>query len=122
MDAEVAAALVSEIQPGDKIVSPLAIGGHLDHVMTRLAAERLNSLIWYYADIPYLLNHPEMLASATKGLRKTSFSVSEEGLKAWQKGIAAYATQIRMLFKTSAKMREAIRLVLGKRVQVPLVA
>lgn len=38
LDAEISTALTSEIQPGDNIVSPLAIGGHLDHVLTRLAA------------------------------------------------------------------------------------
>jgi LmbE family N-acetylglucosaminyl deacetylase len=110
LEADIAAALVSEIRPGDKIVSPLAIGGHLDHVMTRLATERLQSSLWYYADIPYLLTRPEILPAATKGLRKTRYPVSEEALNAWQKGIAAYATQIRMLFKTTARMREAIRL------------
>jgi LmbE family N-acetylglucosaminyl deacetylase len=110
LDADVAAALTSEIQPGDKIVSPLAIGGHLDHVMTRLAVERLHLPLWYYADIPYLLSRPEILAATAKGLRKTSYPVSEEGLKAWQNGIAAYATQIPMLFRTMPKMREAIRL------------
>jgi LmbE family N-acetylglucosaminyl deacetylase len=109
LEAEISAAISSELQPGDKVVSPLAIGGHLDHVMTRLAAERLGSHLWYYADIPYHLNRPELLATATKGMHHTGYPVSEEGLKAWQKGIAAYQTQIKMLFSTSTKMRSAIR-------------
>ncbi|MGA2503724.1 MAG: PIG-L family deacetylase [Anaerolineales bacterium] len=110
LSVDIAAALASEMQPGDAIVSPLAIGGHLDHVLTRLAAERLNCKLWYYADIPYLLQHLEKLAPATKGLRGIRYLVSTEGLGVWQKGIAAYATQIRMLFKTSTKMRAAIRI------------
>ncbi|MGZ6345952.1 MAG: PIG-L deacetylase family protein [Anaerolineales bacterium] len=110
LDADISAVLASELQPGDKVVSPLAIGGHLDHVLTRLAAERLGRPLQYYADIPYLINRPEMLAPAVKGLRSTHYPVSEKGLVAWQKGIAAYATQILMLFRNSAQMRRAIRL------------
>lgn len=109
LDADIAAALTSELQPDDKVISPLAIGGHLDHVLTRLAAEHLDCLIWYYADIPYLINNPEMLASATKGLKETFYPISEKGLGVWQSGIAAYATQIQMLFETGEKMQEAIR-------------
>ncbi len=110
LDADISAVLSSELQPGDKVVSPLAIGGHLDHVLTRLAAERLGRPLYYYADIPYLFNHPEMLAPAARGLRATHYPVSESGLEAWQKGIAAYATQILMLFGNSVRMRRAIHL------------
>jgi hypothetical protein len=110
LDAEISTALTSEIQPGDNIVSPLAIGGHLDHVLTRLAAERLDCPLWYYADIPYLIHQQKMLVPATKGLRGTRYPVSEKGLEMWQSGIAAYSTQISMLFQTSERMREAIRL------------
>jgi LmbE family N-acetylglucosaminyl deacetylase len=109
LDADIAAALTSELQPDNMIVSPLAIGGHLDHVLTRLAAEHLDRPIWYYADIPYLINHPEMLVPATKGLKETLYPISEKGLGVWQSGIAAYATQILMLFETREKMQEAIR-------------
>jgi LmbE family N-acetylglucosaminyl deacetylase len=108
--ADIATVLASELQPGDKVVSPLAIGKHLDHVLARLTAERLDCSIWYYADIPYLFNYPEMLASAAKGLRGTLYPVSKEGLLAWQSGIAAYATQILMLFETGEKMQEKIHL------------
>jgi len=107
---DIAAALTSELQPGDMIVSPLAIGAHLDHVLTRLAAEHLDYPIWYYADIPYLLNHPEMLVATTEDLKDTLHPISEKGLEVWQSGIAAYTSQILMLFETGEKMQEAIRL------------
>jgi len=110
LDVEIAATLTSELQPDDRIVSPLAIGGHLDHVLTRLAAEHLDRPIRYYADVPYLIEHPEMLAPATEGLKETLYPISEKGRGVWQSGIAAYATQILILFETEEKMREAIRL------------
>ncbi len=126
LDVEIAAALTSELLPDDIVVSPLAIGGHLDHALTRLAAERLalnrraefveaeveglDRPLCYYADIPYLLNHPEMLVPAAKGLKETLCPISKKQLGVWQSGIAAYATQIPMLFETGEKMQEAIRL------------
>ncbi len=68
LDATTAIALASELQTEDVVVSPLAVGGHIDHVFTRRTAERLNRPLRYYADIPYLLDHPEMLAAASSGL------------------------------------------------------
>jgi LmbE family N-acetylglucosaminyl deacetylase len=106
---DIAAALSTELQPDDTVVSPLAIGGHLDHGMARRAAEALGRPIWYYADIPYLLDRPEMLVPLSDGLMETLFPISEKGLEAWQNGIAAYATQILMLFETGEKMQAAIR-------------
>jgi LmbE family N-acetylglucosaminyl deacetylase len=106
---EIAAALNSELQPEDTLVSPLTIGGHLDHVIARCTAEALQHPTWYYADIPYLFNHPEMLGSLTGGMKETLHPISEKGLEAWQSGIAAYATQMLMLFETVEKMQEAIR-------------
>lgn len=108
--ADISTALASELQTGDMVVCPLAIGGHLDHVLTRLAAERLGCPLGYYADIPYLINHPEMLVPATSGMQGTLYPVTKKGLRGWQKGIAAYATQILMLFETGEKMREAVSL------------
>ena len=110
LDAEIAGSLTSELQPDDVIISPLAIGGHVDHVLTRLAAEHLNRPIRYYADIPYLIKNPEMLVPATKGLIGTLYPISENGLGIWQESIAAYATQILMLFDTREKMQNAIRI------------
>jgi LmbE family N-acetylglucosaminyl deacetylase len=110
LDVEIAAALISELQPDDIVVSPLAIGGHVDHVLVRQAAEHLDRPVWYYADIPYLIDHPEMLVPATKGMEETLYPISKKGLGIWQSGVAAYATQILMLFETGEKMQAAIRL------------
>lgn len=93
----------------DVLVCPLAVGGHLDHVLVREAAEMLKRPLWYYADIPYLLQHPEALIPATRGLTSTLFPILETGLQAWQAGIAAYASQLSTLFRGDVKMPEAIR-------------
>lgn len=123
LDEEIAAALTSELLPDDIIVCPLSIGGHVDHVLTRSSVERLASSkiegssrpLRYYADVPYLLEYPEMLAPAARGLIETVFPVPEEALAPWQDGIAAYASQITMVFGTDEKMRASIRSYWGRR-------
>jgi len=108
LDNEIAVALKTELQPDDRIVSPLAIGSHVDHVLARRAAERLGRPLWYYADIPYLLNQKELLVPATADLNETRLSITKQGLGRWQNGISAYRSQILMLFKTQEKMQDAI--------------
>jgi LmbE family N-acetylglucosaminyl deacetylase len=109
LDADIAAALATELEPQDVLVAPLAIGAHVDHRLARLAAERLDRPLRYYADIPYVLRDPELLAPAIQGLASDLYPVSEAGLHAWISGSAAYHTQMLMVFETETKMRTALR-------------
>jgi LmbE family N-acetylglucosaminyl deacetylase len=109
LDADIAAALAAELEPDDVLVSPLAIGDHIDHRLARLAAERLNSPLRYYADIPYVIRRPEALAPATQAIALDCYPVSEAGLQAWIAGAAAYQTQMVMVFESDANMRAALR-------------
>jgi LmbE family N-acetylglucosaminyl deacetylase len=109
LSAEIAAALAEELRPDDVLVCPLTVGGHTDHKLTRAAVEQLQRPVRYYADIPYLLDHPEALEPLLGGLSDESFPVSEKGLAAWLDGVAAYKSQMVMLFETDEKMREEIR-------------
>ena len=47
--------LSRELPPQVNIVSPLGIGNHVDHLLTRAAAGRLNRSLLYYPDFPYVL-------------------------------------------------------------------
>jgi len=109
LDLEISRELASALHPEDILVCPLTIGRHLDHVLTRAAVERLGRHLWYYADIPYLLDHPEELAPATRDMNAEFFPVSEAGLQVWQAGIAAYKSQMMMLFETNERMLSGIR-------------
>ncbi len=109
LDADIAAVLAAELVPEDILVAPLAIGQHVDHRLARMAAERLARPLRYYADIPYVLRQPELLAPATQGMQSERYPVSEEGLQAWASGSASYQTQMVMVFETEAKMRAALR-------------
>ena len=93
----------------DTIVCPLAIGNHVDHIITRQAVERLGRPLWYYADVPYVLMNDAMLGPATADMKGKTFFISAQVLTAWQKGIAAHASQISSLFENVQDMRAQIK-------------
>lgn len=40
------------------VLAPLAVGGHVDHLLTRTAAELSGARIGYYSDFPYSQRYP----------------------------------------------------------------
>jgi len=109
LDQALAAEIQAGLEPDDQVACPLAIGGHVDHLLTRAAALRLGRPIWYYADLPYLLREPTALAPAVQGLREAFHPVSSEGLQAWLNGVSAHASQMLMLFSSEGEMRATFR-------------
>jgi len=109
LPAQMTAILKERIQPDDVLVCPLGIGGHADHLLVRQAVEGLNRPLWYYADVPYVLNHPEALKPFTRLMTAERREISSGGLGAWAEGIASYASQISTLFESPIKMKEAMQ-------------
>lgn len=110
LPAKMRAALTACLESEDVLACPLGIGGHADHILVRKAVEGLNRPLWYYADVPYVLNHPEALGPLTIGGQLSAQRVSRAGLSAWGDGIAAYASQISTLFESPEKMRESVEI------------
>ncbi len=107
---EAAAQQIAEnLTQHDTIVCPLAIGNHVDHLLTRQAVEKLERPRWYYAEIPYTLKNTSELEAATAHLKGKTFFISPQGLAAWQKGIAAHASQLSTLFENLQDMRQQIK-------------
>jgi LmbE family N-acetylglucosaminyl deacetylase len=92
----------------DTIVCPLALGGHVDHVIIRSALECLFRPLLYYEDVPYLFTHERELAAATERMDPNTYFISEHGLAAWQAGISAHKSQISSLFADLQDMRTKI--------------
>ncbi|RPI88415.1 MAG: PIG-L family deacetylase [Chloroflexi bacterium] len=93
-----------------KIVSPLALGNHVDHWLTRTAAEQSGGKLWYYADYPYVLKDFAIADPSDNGEWKTViFPVSEGGLEAWMKSIAAHRSQLSTFWDDVPSMEAAIR-------------
>ena len=87
--------LKADLPARARLVCPMTIGGHMDHLIVRAAAEQLGRQLLYYADFPYVALHPQELATAAAAfVRKYTLPVSAAGLQAWQDGAAAYHSQI----------------------------
>jgi LmbE family N-acetylglucosaminyl deacetylase len=92
-----------------QVVSPLAIGNHVDHQITRAAAEGLGRELLYYADYPYVLKDREQVEKLhLEGWREIPFEVTDEGLEAWIESVAAYASQASTFWADSEEMRAAL--------------
>jgi LmbE family N-acetylglucosaminyl deacetylase len=107
--ARLAADLQALIPADANIVCPLTLGGHVDHRLTRAAAEKIDRPLWYYADYPYVLNHASHLETLRQsGWRSSDFRVSEAGLEAWIASVAAYTSQVSTFWPDAVSMRAAL--------------
>jgi LmbE family N-acetylglucosaminyl deacetylase len=95
-----------------RLVSPMALGGHIDHQLVRAAAESLNRPVWFYADYPYVIDDPlhhtdlrDQIAAYQPGVTQP---LSEHGMTAWQAAVAAYASQISTFWGSLDEMRSRI--------------
>lgn len=102
--------ILGELVPGQaKLVCPLALGGHVDHKLTRGAAEKLNRELWYYADFPYAQKVARFLQQYERvGWRWQNHPISADGLTAWQDAIAAHASQISTFWSKIDDMRREL--------------
>jgi LmbE family N-acetylglucosaminyl deacetylase len=96
--------------PRDAIlVSPHAIGGHVDHRLTRRAAERVGYPLWFYADYPYVLKETARLYQpGTDWGEPHSFPISQAGLEAWVSSVGAHRSQISTFWPDLTAMRAEI--------------
>ena len=91
------------------LVCPLTLGNHIDHHLTRTAAEILSRPIWYYADYPYLIQGNNDLAAYIQSeWIAVEQLVSPAGLAAWQAAVAAHSSQISTFWGSLSEMRDAI--------------
>jgi len=109
LPAQIAQTMIAWIKPDDVIVSQLGIGGHVDHILVRKAAEMLKRKLVYDVDIPYLLRNPEDLAPKTAEMTDSLQPVSEAGLESWLDGIETYVSQFSSLFDSHDSMEDLMR-------------
>ena len=78
------------------VLAPLGVGGHVDHVLVRSAAERSGIRVVYYSDFPYNQRDPVYQAFIRReGLTETRWCDLAE---AKVELIRAYETQVQALF------------------------
>jgi LmbE family N-acetylglucosaminyl deacetylase len=106
---ELSSIFMREIPEGCRLVAPLGVGGHIDHLVTRTAAEALGRPLEYYADFPYSGIHPEEVKRKTHNMMKpTRYPASSNALQAWQTAVSAYGSQISSFWPSIEKMKFAL--------------
>lgn len=106
---ELAATLQAALPAAAEIVCPMALGGHVDHRLTRAAAELLGNPLWYYADYPYVLHAQAALKQMTANWQLHRFPISEAALSAWCNAVAAHASQVSTFWRDAEAMQRALR-------------
>lgn len=76
--------LKQELSPDDFLLVPAAKGGHVDHILTRLACEMLANHKLFYEELPYTIYASE--------------PVSEDMQRQWRDAICGYKSQVCLLF------------------------
>jgi LmbE family N-acetylglucosaminyl deacetylase len=92
---------LSQLLPSQvNLVSPVSVGQHVDHRLTRRVAERVaasrtDCTLWYYVDFPYVLTRPQQF-SRLRGATWESvlFPLNEPAIRAWTNGFTAHASQL----------------------------
>ncbi len=106
---DLALELRSALPAGAIVVCPLAFGNHVDHQLTRRVAEQLGQTTWYYADYPYVLRcHAKVEQMLRSRWEYQTYSISPEGLTAWQDSISLHHSQISTFWSGEEAMRTAI--------------
>jgi len=105
----VADAIAPRLLLDDILISPLALGSHVDHVLIRRTLELFGRPLQYYVDIPYLFHNPGSLSPFTAGMKENVHTVTESGLRSWLEAVNAYSSQLSTLFESPERLLEAIR-------------
>jgi LmbE family N-acetylglucosaminyl deacetylase len=101
--------LAAVLSENYQLVSPLAIGAHIDHQIVRNVAEQLNRPLWYTVDFPYVthenIDFREWIDPHWQLLEE---KISPESLAAWQAAIAEYHSQLSTFWKDEIEMRSSM--------------
>jgi LmbE family N-acetylglucosaminyl deacetylase len=93
-----------------RVFAPLGIGGHVDHRLTRRAAERLGVVLTYFEDYPYAARagDADEWGGLARGLRPEWVDIAEADLEAHARAIAAYRSQLSTFWADEADLRRSL--------------
>jgi LmbE family N-acetylglucosaminyl deacetylase len=98
-----------------RLVVPLTAGQHVDHVITREAAERLNAELIYYEDYPYAeqlerMTHVWARANGAEAeWVSESIELSEDALQAKIEAFLLHRSQISTFYRDDEEVRQRMR-------------
>jgi LmbE family N-acetylglucosaminyl deacetylase len=94
-----------------RLYAPLGLGGHVDHRLTRRAAERAGAVAAYYEDYPYAARVAGM---APEGMVPDRIWLDPDHLGLKIRAMAAYPSQISSFWKDAGEMEAAVRAFAGR--------
>lgn len=88
---------------------PIGIGGHVDHRLTRRAAERLGVGLWYYRDLPYDNRGGSLPAgmSMPTGVEAV-LALAPEEIESWATAVAEYRSQVSTFWADEAELLQEL--------------
>ena len=113
--AEAVQARLQHASRNARLVVPLTAGEHVDHVITRMAAERLNADVIYYEDYPYA-EQPERMTrvwgradGAPREWVSETVGLSEAALQAKIEAFLQHRSQISTFYRDDEEVRQRMR-------------
>lgn len=104
---------LAALPPADQVCLPLGVGGHVDHVLTRRAGERIFDDVAYYEDYPYTMTPGALdavLPPAGRGeWQAETMWLTETALAAKIESVAAYRSQLSSFFTGRDDLADQLR-------------
>lgn len=93
-----------------KIYCPMGLGGHVDHRLTRRAAEKLEIQILYYADMPYAARSDKLNDLFNpQEVDWISVPLNSEAIDAWVAAILEYQSQLSTFWQDEDELYKELR-------------
>jgi len=107
---QIAADLVKSNPEGALVLCPLGVGGHVDHRLTRMAAEFSGLPLAFYADFPYSADPTVDIASLIpSGNQPIHLEFNDLAIDHWIKAVGAYRSQLSSFWVSESQMAEEVR-------------
>jgi LmbE family N-acetylglucosaminyl deacetylase len=104
---------LGELPPHDQLFAPLVIGHHVDHQLTRLAAERCaGENLFYYEDYPYAQKPGALelvIPPGSPAWQAEPIALTEAALQAKIEAILAFRSQLSTFFVDRADLERQVR-------------
>lgn len=92
-----------------RIICPISLGNHIDHLIVRLAAETLPNPLCYYPDFPYSANPSASFEDKfSPDWNPLEIKISPAGLAAWKNAVAFYQSQLSSFWSSLPEMEQSL--------------
>jgi LmbE family N-acetylglucosaminyl deacetylase len=107
---EIANSIYKKLPENTILISPLAIGKHVDHQIVKMALiSKSKQNLWFYVDYPYVVKESSSFSPTFKGdLQEENFLLMDINLKKWKLAVSAYQSQISTFWNGNIEMFQKI--------------